>query len=72
MKKLGSELEIICQIKGDGSGVLPVEPEFLTNPIHLRSKFKLRCLSMSNKTFIASGFSTYVVKIKKKKDENTI
>jgi hypothetical protein len=61
-----SALEFIARIKGDGSGLEEITPEHLDNLINNKftGEFKLTCLSMSNKTYIASNFSTYIVKLK--------
>lgn len=60
MKKLGSELDFISWIKRDGSGTEPVEDaRYLAN-----ERFKVHCLSLTNKTYIAHGFNSFVVKLK--------
>lgn len=67
MKKKPSELEFISQIKRDGSGVVPCTDDTIK---HLNSgfaadeKYKIICLSISEKTYIACGFNSYVVKLK--------
>lgn len=62
MKKLGYDLKFISKIKRDGSGTekLTEEEELLNNS----EKFNLTRLSISEDTYIASGFNSFVVKIK--------
>ena len=59
--KLGSELIFISKINRDGKSV-----EVLSkNPrSELGTVFKLTSLSISNGTFIASEFNSYIVKLK--------
>lgn len=57
MKRKAHELIFISQIKRDGSGV--EEVKYIPDGI-----FKLRCLSLSQKTFIAFNFNAFVVKLK--------
>jgi hypothetical protein len=68
MKKKAHELEFISQIKRDGSGVIKVRKSYLKamieNPIMKDEDFKLHCLSLREKTFIAFNFNAFVVKIK--------
>lgn len=57
----GKDLIFISRIERDGSGVVPVDDDK-----HLQTeKFELNCLSMTKETYIASGFNSYVVKLKK-------
>lgn len=69
MKKKPKQLEFISQIKGDGSGTVPVTDKtlkfMLENPLQNNEKLKLTSLSLSNKTYIASGFNSFVVRLKK-------
>ena len=58
----GKNLEFISCIKRDGSGTVPVDS--VSKDLD-RTNFKLTCLSITNGTFIASEFNSYVVKIKK-------
>ncbi len=63
--KFGRQLKFISKIKRDGSGIDRVfddHVETLNN-----ENFDLSCLSMTEKTFIASGFNSYIVKIKDNK-----
>lgn len=74
-KVKGSKLEFISFIKRDGSGTILVGTEWDTNSNHPKTddtemsyldddEFNLTILSLSNKTYIASAFNTWVVKIK--------
>jgi len=58
----GNKLEFISQINRDGSGTSPVTEEYLK--FLQDAKFKLICLSITEKTFIASCFNCFVVRIK--------
>lgn len=63
MKKKGKELEFISCILRDGSGTSSVKD---TDMRHLdETVFNLQCLSITQKTWIASEFNSYVVRIKK-------
>jgi hypothetical protein len=62
MKKLGSKLIFISQINRDGSGTEKVSDSYIE--LMQNEKFNLRCLSLSEKTFIASNFNSFVVRIK--------
>jgi hypothetical protein len=73
MKKLGKELEFISWIKRDGSGVVLIgkpwndfdnSPKLDDTDYMDDYVFNINCLSSFNKTFIASGFNSFVVKIK--------
>ena len=58
----GNKLEFISQIKRDGSGTSKVTEKyfkFLND-----ENFKLIRLSLTENTFIASGFNCFVVRIK--------
>lgn len=64
-KAKGKELIFISRILRDGSGVEKIEHHDQVK--HLDDEgFELHCLSISNETYIASGFNSYVVKIKNK------
>jgi len=70
MKKAkAKDLIFISQINRDGSGTTKVPEEMLDNMLNNKFAkddfFKLNSLSMSNETFIASGFNSFVVKLKK-------
>lgn len=62
MRLRGSELEFISCIKSDGTGTEPVNSAEIESVQD--SVFELNGLSMSAKTFIASGFNSFVVKLK--------
>ena len=62
MEKLGKELEFISWIKRDGSGAKMVKKKLIE--LMQEDTFKVSCLSMTEKTFIASGFNSFVVKLK--------
>lgn len=63
MKKQGEELIFISRIQRDGKGVYLIED--LDSVEHCQSEtFRLIPLSMTEKTFIASNFNVYVVKLK--------
>ncbi len=69
MKAKAKDLIFISIIKRDGSGTVPVPEDYLnemlTNPLMKDGKFELRCLSMSQRTFIAFNFNAFVVRLKK-------
>lgn len=62
MRKLGRELEFISWIKRDGSGTESVTEKLLD--IMQDDEFEVNCLSMTEGTYIASGFNSFVVKLK--------
>jgi hypothetical protein len=73
MKKKGKELNFISFIKRDGTGVVMIGREFNKEMGYPRTDdmsyvdnevFNLQCLSLSKKTFIASGFNSFVVTLK--------
>ncbi len=68
MKKKAHELIFISQIKRDGSGTSKVSKAYLKamleNPLMKDDEFDLTSLSISEGTFIASGFNSFVVKLK--------
>lgn len=71
MPELGHRLEFISWIKKDGSGVVMIpsprnenEPKLDDMSYVNNERFNLNPLSLSEKTFIASGFNSFVVKIK--------
>ena len=71
MKKAkAKDLIFISWINRDGSGTSPVPEDMLENMLNSKflkdDYFKLNSLSMSNETFIASGFNSFVVKLKNK------
>ena len=70
MKKKASELEFIGLIKPDGSNIEKLSKRYIKGLFNLpkfeNEEFELRCLSIHNKTFIASGMNTYVVRLKER------
>jgi len=69
MKKKANQLIFISQIKRDGSGTKKVKKSeldcMLNNELCKNDKFKLHQLSLSEETFIAHGFNSFVVRLKK-------
>jgi len=67
MKIKAKKLIFVSRIERDGSGVIPVSEDMniLLQKCKFNPKYKLNPLSLSNKTYIASGFNSYVVKLKK-------
>jgi hypothetical protein len=70
----GKKLEFISFIRRDGSGTVTVGSDWfldescpkLDDMSYLdECKFTLNRLSLSHRTFIASGFNSWVVKLKK-------
>ena len=67
MTKKPNELIFITKIKPDGSGTHRVskrELNNLNNAPYIDRTFNLTPLSLSEETYIASGFNSYVVKLK--------
>lgn len=68
MKKYPHELEFISRIKRDGSGTEKLTKEdlkhFEENKFASNDLYEVNVLSLSEKTFIAIGFNSYVVKLK--------
>lgn len=73
MKKLGKELDFISYIKRDGTGTIMCGTEwdnFMGHPkvdemSYLdHQEFKIKAISLTYKTYIASGFNTWVVRLK--------
>ena len=62
MSKFGKDLIFISHIKRDGSGVTDVSKEYIK--MMEDDLFHLTYLSISEKTFIASEFNSFVVKLK--------
>lgn len=63
MKRFGSELIFISRISGDGKRIEIIENIDITGTT-TEELYELNSLSISNGTYIASGMSTYVVKLK--------
>jgi len=71
MNELGHRLEFISWIKRDGSGVVMIpsprnesEPKLDDMSYVNNERFELNPLSLSQGTFIASGFNSFVVRLK--------
>ena len=67
MIKKASELIFISQILRDGSGTKKVCEELnekLQNAQYIDDYYEINSLSLTEKTHIASGFNSYVVKLK--------
>jgi hypothetical protein len=63
MTKFGKDLLFISQIKRDGSGVdMDISKEYIE--MMEDDLFHLTHLSLSEKTYIASEFNSFVVKLK--------
>jgi hypothetical protein len=58
----GKDLDFIASIHRDGSGVTPVAGKDLS--LWNNTTFRLACLSITQGTYIASEFHTYVVRMK--------
>ncbi len=74
MKKKGKKLDFISFIKRDGSGTIPIGAEWDTTKKYPKidevsylndEVFRVKLLSMEEETFIARGFNSFVVKLKK-------
>lgn len=69
MKLQAKDMIFISQINRDGSGTTPVSESYLdtmlNNPLCKNDVFKVRRLSLSEDTYIAMGFNSFVVKLKK-------
>lgn len=63
MKKQGKFLDFISQIGRDGKELLPISEKYIN--LVKNDYFDLTCLSVTEGTWIASGFNSYVVKLKK-------
>lgn len=63
-----SELIFLSQVKRDGSGVDEVSEDYkkgmLENPLMKDELFEIKVLSLSLNTYIASGFNTFIVKLR--------
>ena len=59
------KLIFISQINRDGNGTTPVPDDFIKQLEN--DEFNIYALSMTHKTYIAHGFNSYVVRLKKEK-----
>ena len=73
MTLTGKALDFISLVKRDGSGTIAVGTEWSQDSRHPKTddmsylddeKFKINPISLTHKTYIASGFNTWVVKLK--------
>lgn len=68
MRAKAKNLIFISRIIRDGSGTIPVEEKHIkyltTNKFAMTEEYEINRLSISEGTYIASGFNSYVVKIK--------
>jgi hypothetical protein len=74
MQKKGKQLKFLSFIKRDGSGTVTCGSKWDQNmgipkvddmSYEDESDFTLHCLSLSNRTFIAHGFNSFVVRLKR-------
>lgn len=65
--KKGKELDFISQIERDGSGTSPVAADYIE--MMKEDNFKINSLSLSEKTLIACGFNSFVVRLKENGQE---
>lgn len=63
MKRFACELEFISRISNDGLSIEKLENHNQSD-YEGKELYKLRPLSLSKETYIASSMSTYVVKLK--------
>jgi hypothetical protein len=72
MKFLGKQLEFISLIKRDGSGTIPIGTPWTTESGHPKTdsisyldeeEFTINSLSMTHRTYVASGFNSWVVRV---------
>lgn len=72
-KRLGKELEFLSLIKRDGTGTIMCGGEWNPSMKHPKTDdmsyldnetFTVRCLSLTNKTYIACGFNSFIVRLK--------
>lgn len=59
----GTDLEFISRINRDGSGVTPMAGK--DTSVIERETYKLQRLSITEDTYIASWFNSYVVRLKR-------
>jgi hypothetical protein len=63
----GSKLQFISQILRDGSSTITVPENYVQ--FMQNDNFKMQCLSITEKTWIASCMNSFVVRIKDKSHE---
>jgi len=68
LQKKAHELIFISQINRDGSGTHPVAESYLKTMLENKfckdDIFEVRCLSLTEKTYIAMGFNSFIVRLK--------
>jgi hypothetical protein len=72
MQKTASELIFISQINRDGSGTSPVPEDYIKHMVENKLNdrpFHISRLSLTEKTYIAMGFNSFVVKLKEEEKE---
>lgn len=76
MEKLGKQLKFLSLILRDGSGTVTCGskwnrdmsiPKVDDMSYEDDSKFTLHCLSLTERTFIAHGFNSFIVRLKRDK-----
>lgn len=70
MKKSARQLEFISRINRNGKGVKKVDIDYEFYLTERNEVFDLYQLSLTEKTYIAIGFNSFVVKIKDKLTKN--
>lgn len=69
MKLQGKDLIFVSQIKRDGTGTFSVDESYIEM---LKDEwFSVRCLSISQSTFIANAFNSFVVRLVEKDFDST-
>lgn len=65
-RRKAKDLEFISQINRDGSGTVPISEKYVKLMQHEKfgDNFIVHCLSLTENTYIAHGFNSFVVKIK--------
>ena len=61
-RALGKDLNFISKINRDGSGTKAVEKDHIKTI--QEESFEMNCLSITEQTYIASGFNSFVVTLK--------
>jgi hypothetical protein len=72
MRKRGTQLEFLYRIDGTGEFNAPLNEDskkFLQNEKYI---YELRCLSITNGTWLATDMSTFVVRIKEQENQDEL
>lgn len=72
MKKRANQLDFLYRIEGDGSRTIPIDPKQNERLQSNNYLYELRCLSITNQTWITSSMSSYVVRIKDVKNNDEL